>query len=66
VARLNADGTLDVSFQDPQVAGSDPTNYGVAALARQSDGKILIGGSFNSVGGQTRNYLLLGSIVTVR
>lgn len=45
VARLNADGTLDPTFQ-PQ------TNGTVHALAAQPDGKVLVGGSFSQVGGQ--------------
>ncbi len=57
VARLNADGTLDVSFQNPQVVGSDQSNNHVSSIAVQPDGKIVIGGLFVSVGGQARNYL---------
>lgn len=45
VARLNAGGTVDPSFQ-PQ------TNGTVHALAVQADGKVLVGGSFAQVGGQ--------------
>lgn len=41
IARLNADGSLDTSF-DP---GEGP-NFPVAAIALQRDGKILIGGAF--------------------
>ncbi len=55
-ARLNADGTLDASFQNPNITG-DIGNTIVFALALQSDGKIVIGGLFKSVGGQTRNFL---------
>lgn len=57
VARLNVDGTLDTTFQDPQVIGTDPFNTYVWSMARQSDGKIVIGGNFVSVRGQTQNYL---------
>jgi uncharacterized delta-60 repeat protein len=48
VARLNADGTVDSTFTNPSVTGS----Y-VNSIALQPDGKILIGGGFSSVGGQT-------------
>ena len=41
-ARLNADGTLDTSF-DPEPLGN------VNGLLLQSDGKIIIGGSFNTL-----------------
>ena len=51
VARLNADGTADTTFADPQV------NSTVLAAAVQSDGKVLIGGYFSTVAGVTRNYL---------
>ena len=46
IARLNADGTLDTSF-DP---GTGP-NVAVQAFSIQSDGKILIGGNFTSYNG---------------
>ncbi len=49
VARLNADGSLDTSF-DP---GTGPNNE-VHSLAIQADGKILIGGTFTAVNGQAR------------
>ena len=44
LARLNADGTVDVSF-DPDLNGR------VTALTVQPDGKILIGGAFTTLGG---------------
>ena len=53
IARLNADGTLDTAF-NPDANGT------VSAIAVQSDGKVLAGGSFdgaNSIGGQTRNRI---------
>lgn len=44
IGRLHLDGTLDASF--------DPGSNGAAlALAMQPDGKILIGGSFTTLGG---------------
>ncbi len=50
IARLNPDGTLDVAF-DPNA------NNSVFALAVQGDGKVLVGGDFTNIGGQTRNRL---------
>jgi uncharacterized delta-60 repeat protein len=51
-ARLNADGSYDLSFA---------TNAGVAgsinAIALQPDGKVIIGGDFNNVGGISRNRI---------
>ena len=52
VARLNADGSLDTTF-DP---GAGPAGT-VNALLVQPDGKILVGGSFTSVGATSREYL---------
>jgi uncharacterized delta-60 repeat protein len=48
VARLNADGTLDASF-NPNV------NNFVEELILQPDGKIVIAGIFTNVGGASRN-----------
>ena len=42
IARLSADGTLDTTFQKPP--GS--TTFWVGSLAVQSDGNVLIGGTF--------------------
>ncbi len=57
VARLNANGSLDPTFQDPLISSNDPGNLTVFAIARQSDGKIVIGGLFTDVGGQPRNAI---------
>jgi uncharacterized delta-60 repeat protein len=51
IARVNADGSLDGSFNP---SGADGT---VWATAVQADGKVLIGGDFTHVNGQTRDYL---------
>lgn len=51
LARLNADGTLDTSF-NAQVDG--PTAPFIGAVTVQPDGKILIGGRFATVGGVAR------------
>jgi uncharacterized delta-60 repeat protein len=52
IARLNADGSVDSTF-DPDA------NVDVSALALQGDGKILIGGAFTTLAGgaTTRNYV---------
>ena len=52
LARLNADGSLDVSFD----AGIGPDGP-VRAIVLQPDGKVLIGGSFTSVNGTARGRL---------
>lgn len=50
IARLNLDGTLDTAF-NPNASGA------VLSIVVQPDGKILIGGFFTTVGGQTRNRI---------
>jgi uncharacterized delta-60 repeat protein len=49
LARLNADGSLDTSFNPG--TGADAT---VNAIVVQADGKILIGGNFSTINGTTR------------
>lgn len=66
LARLNANGSLDTSF-DAQIGQMGvltdlPTNdipYGVwiCSLAQQADGKIIIGGTLNTVAGVARRRL---------
>ncbi|HYY97436.1 MAG TPA: DUF4214 domain-containing protein, partial [Pyrinomonadaceae bacterium] len=51
IVRLNADGSVDTSF-DPG-AGADSA---VAEIVVQPDGKILVGGAFTHFGGAARNY----------
>ena len=55
VARLNSDGSLDTSFVDPAITSPVPFGFGMSSLAIQPDGKVLIGGFFTGVGGQSRN-----------
>ncbi len=50
LARINADGSLDASFE--LEAGGRPL-----VSVTQADGKIVIGGSFTSVGSSSRNYV---------
>ena len=57
IARLNSDGTLDTGF-NPDV------NDFVLSIAIQTDGKILIGGLFSTVGAQTRNRIARLDAVT--
>jgi uncharacterized delta-60 repeat protein len=51
IGRLEADGRLDAGFA-PQVAGAHFT--AVYCLDIQPDGKLLIGGNFDSIGGVSR------------
>jgi uncharacterized delta-60 repeat protein len=52
IARLNADGTLDTTFNPGMGADSSVRN-----IAIQSDGKIVIGGEFTTYNGTSRNYI---------
>lgn len=61
LARLNADGTVDLSF-NAQPTGAPASQAQVYTLALQANGKILIGGGFTAVqinGGSavTRNHV---------
>lgn len=53
IARLNVDGSIDLSF-DP---GSGFDNY-VATVCVQADGKILAGGGFSSFNGNTQGMIV--------
>jgi uncharacterized delta-60 repeat protein len=58
VARLNSDGSLDSTFNSlNNVIDIDVSNNNVRVVAVQSDGKIIIGGDFLKVEGQTRNRI---------
>jgi uncharacterized delta-60 repeat protein len=54
ITRLNSDGSLDGSF-DPGdgVSMSDSSTPSISALAVQSDGKVLLGGHFDTYDGTT-------------
>ena len=51
LARINLDGTPDSSFAPPTI------NNNILSLIQQADGRVVVGGSFTSVDGTTRNRL---------
>jgi uncharacterized delta-60 repeat protein len=53
IARLNANGTLDPSFNSG--AGMGGYQVWVSDIVVQSDGKVIIGGNFDSFDGTNRN-----------
>ncbi|MBP6390878.1 MAG: hypothetical protein KA352_08280 [Flavobacteriales bacterium] len=56
IARLNANGSLDLSFNPG--TGPAPTTNGITSVTVQPDGKIIIGGdSFTSYNGIPRNRI---------
>ena len=50
VARLNTDGSLDTEFEPPNINA-----LGIASVAIQADGKILLGGFFVDIDGLSMN-----------
>ncbi len=52
IARLNSDGSLDTGFNPGTGASAN-----VRAMALQGDGKIVIGGDFNTYNGTSRNRI---------
>jgi uncharacterized delta-60 repeat protein len=53
IARLNADGSLDTSFQNG-LSGADRAVY---CLAVQTNGQVLLGGDFSTLNGIARNRI---------
>ena len=53
IARINADGSLESSATFNPGAGAEGGE--VRSMALQTDGRIILGGFFHSVGGQLRN-----------
>jgi uncharacterized delta-60 repeat protein len=53
IARILPNGTLDTSFNSGTILTA-----GVLAIAPQADGKIIVGGSFNTGQGSVRNYVV--------
>ncbi len=59
IARLHPDGSLDAGFGDGLAGASQPffPPGQVSAIAVQDDGKILIGGNFSLVNGESRSRM---------
>ena len=58
IARLNADGSVDTTFDPGAGTGSNAFGSGnVRTLILQPDGKIIIGGDFSSYNGMPRDRL---------
>lgn len=56
IAQVNPDGTLDTSF-NPGVTGGHFYDTAVVCLAVQTDGRILVGGSFTNLAGEARTNI---------
>lgn len=59
LSRLNTDGTLDTSFNCTTGEGTGSTLLMVSALLVLPDGKIMMGGHFESVNGDTTRRFLV-------
>jgi uncharacterized delta-60 repeat protein len=57
VARLNANGNLDAAFNPVVGIAGGGLLAGINTLGIQSDGRIVLGGDFTSVGGMARTNL---------
>lgn len=58
IARLNSNGTIDTSFSSPIFGYEFGEYYGyINTFVTQSDGKIVVGGTFNQVSGSNRRGL---------
>ncbi|MGI8641293.1 MAG: hypothetical protein ACR2MG_15270 [Pyrinomonadaceae bacterium] len=55
VARLNADGSLDPTFNIVSTSGG--SEFGIFFIKLQADGKILVGGNFNNINGIFRSAI---------
>jgi uncharacterized delta-60 repeat protein len=53
IVRLNANGTLDNTFTRASLS----PNEGISSLAVQPDGKILVGGGFTTINGDSRKNI---------
>ena len=58
IARLNADGSFDLSFNSVSIGLSTGSSDYVDAIVVQANGKILVGGSFTSYNGVAYHDLL--------
>jgi uncharacterized delta-60 repeat protein len=64
LARYNADGTLDATFGQNGAVLGDKSHGGAYALARQSDGKLVIATNQNQPGSLVARYNLSGVLDT--
>jgi uncharacterized delta-60 repeat protein len=57
MARLHTDGTLDTAFDPNPTDPNSNLDDDIFSMAVQADGKILVGGRFSNIGGQTRHFI---------
>ena len=57
IARLNADGTIDDTFTNITLDSTTNGNTYIYAMEVQADGKVLVGGEFDVIGGVTMSTI---------
>jgi uncharacterized delta-60 repeat protein len=57
IARLNNNGSLDLTFNPSSGPSGDPLGFSIDQTSIQIDGKIIIGGDFTSYNGTSRNRI---------
>jgi uncharacterized delta-60 repeat protein len=57
IARLNNNGSLDLTFNPGSGPSGDPLGFSIDQSSIQIDGKIIIGGNFTSYNGTSRNRI---------
>ena len=57
ILRRNGDGTADATFTPAVFVNGNSSDLRLNAISIQTDGSILVGGNFTSVGGVSRNNL---------
>jgi len=60
LVRLNSDGTEDTTFYTNIISGGDSSGFDgyVSTTAIQSDGKIIVGGTFEVLNGNVKRFLV--------
>jgi uncharacterized delta-60 repeat protein len=58
IARLNVDGTLDTTFLTGTAFNQTPDIPQVSVIVQQTDGKIIVGGQFNTFNGVPVSHFL--------
>ena len=57
LARLHTDGSVELGFNTGTTAMALMRSQGVGTIAIQTDGKIIVGGGFDKLGGQLRQLI---------
>ncbi|HEX8638315.1 MAG TPA: delta-60 repeat domain-containing protein, partial [Pyrinomonadaceae bacterium] len=61
IARLNADGSVDTSFNPPEIYSGNGIAGGINAVGLQTNGKIILGGNALTIDGGARRLIRLNA-----